>query len=174
METGGIILIGKIVGAHGLNGTSKVYSYADSLSVFSPGSDIVLKDSDGLEKTYRIEWAKPHSRAILMALKGVCDREQAQKLIGCELYIDRTRLPELDDGTYYWTDLIGLSVFTITGDCLGRVESIIPTGSNDVYVVKNTADGKASEVLVPALESVVIEIDLEQQIMRVDLPEGLQ
>ena len=70
-------------------------------------------------------------------------------------------------------DLIGLSVYTIDGDCLGRIDSIIPTGSNDVYVVKNMVDGKENEVLIPALESVVVEVDLNREIMRVDLPEGL-
>ena len=123
--------------------------------------------------TCRVEWAKPHTKGILLALKGVGNREEAEALIGCEILIERARLPELDEGTYYWTDLIGLSVYTIDGDCLGRIDSIIPTGSNDVYVVKNMVDGKENEVLIPALESVVVEVDLNREIMRVDLPEGL-
>ena len=173
METDGLIPIGKIVGAHGLNGTSRVHSYAESLSAFSPDSDLILRNSRGLEMICRAEWAKPHTRGILLALKGVGNREEAEALIGCEIFIERARLPELDEGTYYWTDLIGLSVYTINGDCLGRIDSIISTGSNDVYVVKDMVDGKENEVLVPALESVVIEVDLDREIMRVDLPEGL-
>ena len=173
METDGIIPIGKIVGAHGLNGTSRVHSYAESLSAFSPGSDLILRNSQGLEMTCRVEWAKPHTRGILLAFKGIGNRDEAEELIGCEIHIERDRLPVLDEGTYYWTDLIGLSVYTMSGDCLGRIDSIIPTGSNDVYVVKDVVDGKENEVLVPALESVVVEVDLDRQIMRVDLPEGL-
>jgi 16S rRNA processing protein RimM len=57
----------------------------------------------------------------------------------------------------------------MTGEFLGRIESIIETGSNDVYVVKSNE----KEVLIPALESVVLEIDLEHKRMQVDLPEGL-
>jgi 16S rRNA processing protein RimM len=78
-------------------------------------------------------------------------------------------LPGLEVNTYYWEDIIGLSVYAEDGVFLGRVESIIQTGSNDVYVVK---DGK-SEILVPAMESVVLKIDLDQKRMKVNLPEGL-
>lgn len=163
------------MGAHSLNGTSRVYSYAESLSVFKPNSEIILRNPDGQEKIYEINWVKPHTRNVLLALKGVSDRTQAEKLIGCELLIDKASLPELEDGTYYWFDLIGLSVFTTEGKFLGRIESIISTGSgsNDVYVVKPPDGDEKDEVLIPAIESVVLDIDLARQKMQVDLPEGL-
>jgi len=75
----------------------------------------------------------------------------------------------LDEGIYYWFDLIGIKVYTTEEKYLGRIESIVETGSNDVYVVKHGE----KEVLIPALESVVLDIDLEHKRMRVDLPEGL-
>ncbi len=90
-------------------------------------------------------------------------------MIGGELFIPQSELPELDEDTYYWFDLIGIEVYTKTEEFLGRIESIIETGSNDVYVVKK----HKKEVLIPALESVVLEIDLEHKRMQVDLPEGL-
>ncbi len=173
MERCGVIPIGKIVGAHSLNGTSRVYSYAESLSVFKPNSDIILRSRDGQEKTYEINWVKAHTRGVLMALKGVSDRTQAEKLIGCELLIERASLPEPEDGTYYWFDLIGLSVFTTEDKLLGRIESIITTGSNDVYVVRPPDGDEQDEVLIPAVESVVIDIDLARRKMQVDMPEGL-
>jgi 16S rRNA processing protein RimM len=74
---------------------------------------------------------------------------------------------------FYWSDIIGLSVFDMAGDYIGRVTSIIQTGSNDVYVVKCPESGNRKEVLVPALAWVVKEIDLNKKIMRIDLPEGL-
>jgi 16S rRNA processing protein RimM len=156
-----------------MNGTSRVVSYAESLSAFKPNSEIILRSPDGQEKTYEINWVKPHTRNALMALKGVSDRTQAENLIGCELLIDKASLPELENGTYYWFDLIGLSVFTTEGKLLGRIASIISTGSNDVYVVKPPDGDEKDEVLIPALESVVLDIDLARQKMLVDLPEGL-
>ena len=105
----------------------------------------------------------------MISFKGVTDRDRAEALIGAELFIPETELPELDEDTYYWFELIGIEVYNTQEDYLGRITSIFPTGSNDVYVVKN----KTNEVLIPALESVVIDIDLELKRMRVDLPEGL-
>lgn len=173
MGKDGFLTIGKIVGAHGVKGNTKVHSYAESLSVFEPGSSILVINAQGIEKTFEIKWAKPHSRGALLSLQGIDSRKSAEALIGSELFITRKSLPELEDGSYYWSDIIGLSVFTTDEQCIGRVESIIPTGSNDVYVVKDLSKDHDNETLIPALESVVLEIDLENKTMRVDLPEGL-
>jgi len=173
VKKNGFIAVGKVVGAHGLNGASKVYSYGQSLSVFEPKRTLLLRDPGGREKNYEIKWAKPHSRVMLLALKEVTNRSRAEELIGCEVLIERAGLPEIEDGAYYWCDIMGLSVFSTNGDYLGRVVSIIATGSNDVYVVKNPDNSDDHEVLIPAIESVVREIDLERQTMRVDLPAGL-
>ena len=163
------MLIGKIVGIHGIKGTSKLRSYAESLSVFSPGNSILFRDLLGRETSYEINWVKPHTGIPLISFKGITNRDQAKALIGGELFIPQSKLPELDEDTYYWVDLIGIEVYTTTEEFLGRIESILETGSNDVYVVKK----HETEVLIPALESVVLDIDLEHNRMQVDLPEGL-
>jgi len=169
VEETNLLLIGKIVGVHGFKGTVKVCSYAESLSAFKPGGLILVRDSKSLDKTYVIRWVKPHTRTILLSLQGVDERDMSEMLVGSDLFIEKAKCLEPEDGSYYWFDIIGLSVYTIDEKFIGRVESIIPTGSNDVYVVKNNDD----EILIPGLESVVKEIDLKQKIMRVDLPEGL-
>ena len=173
MEKNGFLLVGKIVGVHGVKGNLKVYSYAESLSVFTPGSLILVARADTIEKNYTIKWAKPHGRRILLSLQGIEDRNAAETLIGAKLLIERAALPELEEGFYYWCDIIGLGVFTTDGKYIGRVESIIPTGSNDVFVVKDLDKEGDNETLIPALESVVLEIDFENKTMRVALPEGL-
>ncbi|MBU0987886.1 MAG: ribosome maturation factor RimM [Proteobacteria bacterium] len=173
MEKNGFLLIGKIVGVHGLNGNLKVYSYAESLSVFERDASIFVISKNDLKKFYTVQWAQPHGRLILLSLEGITSHNDAQALVGSELFIEKERLPELEDGFYYWFDLIGLAVYTTENKYIGRVESIIATGSNDVYVVKNTKIDPDHEILIPALESVVLEIDLNHKTMRVDLPEGL-
>ena len=173
MGSNGFLTIGKIVGSHGVKGNLKVHSYAESLSVFEPGASILVINAKGIKKTFEINWAKPHGRGVLLSLRGIDSRKSAEALIGSELVITRESLPELENGVYYWSDIIGLSVFTIDEQYLGRVESIIQTGSNDVYVVKDLSKDHNIETLIPALESVVIEIDLENNTMRVDLPEEL-
>jgi 16S rRNA processing protein RimM len=167
------ILIGKVTRIHGVKGTVKVYSYAESSSFFRSDLSLCIQTPNGLINTYQIAWAKPHKRSILVALKGVDDRDSAQALIGAMLFVDKQMLPHVEEGTYYWFDLIGLAVETDDGDHLGKIESILQTGANDVYVVrKHHAEG-GSEVLVPALASVIQQVDLHAKRMRVKLPEGL-
>lgn len=171
MTKKGFIAIGKIVGAHGIHGAVKVYSYSESFSVFETGNTLCLKnDPDSNGSCYRIKEFTPHSRFALVFFEGVDSRDLAHSLKGFEIFIEKSKLPELEEETYYWDDIIGLYVYTSDGDCLGQIESIIQTGSNDVYVV-NSED---KEILIPALESVVLHIDIEQKTMKVKLPEGLE
>ena len=165
-----LVLIGKIVGAHGLKGTSKIQSYAESLEIFKPGTVLLVSSPDGSENRHEIDWIKPHSRGALLTLKEITGCDQAKSLIGSELYIEKAELPKLEPGAYYWFDLVGVSVYTSDDRYIGRIASIIETGANDVYVVKDAE----REILVPALESVVRSIDIESKIMRVELPEGLE
>jgi len=163
------ILIARIVGAHGLAGGLKLASYAESLDVFASGRPVIVRDAGGEETVYEIDRAKAQGRSVLLSLKGVTHRTPAEALAGCDLFIDKTALPKLEEGTYYWSDLIGVEVYSVEGDFLGRLESIFQTGSNDVYVVKHAG----RELLLPALTSVVKSVDLKARRMEVDVPEGL-
>ena len=163
------IAIGKIVGVHGLGGNLKVISHSGLTASYDSGQRLFVKAAEKTEGEYYIvDWSKSHKKGILLKFKNL-DRNIAEKLIGCELFVGRNDLPELDEDTYFWFDLIGLSVFTIDETYLGTIQSIIPTGSNDVYIVKN--DDR--ETLIPAIHSVIKHIDLETGKMYVDLPEGL-
>ncbi len=162
-------MIGRIVGAHGTGGVCKIVSYAESLAVFESGDPLFVETDDNRLQTLEVLWVKPHSKGALMALNGVSDRDAAEKLRGAALFVDKRRLPALETESYYWFELIGMEVFTQDGLFLGRLESILPTGSNDVYVVRQ-AD---RETLVPALASVVRRIDTDRRRMEVALPEGL-
>ncbi len=173
MATNDVLPIGKIVSAHGIAGNVKIRSYAESATIFKSGVLLLIRKNKGEEKTYSVEWAKPHVENVLLSLKGVESRTQAEALVGSQLFIEKKSLPKPADGGYYWFDIIGLSVFTVQGEYIGRVDSILPTGSNDVYIVKNP-ENRNMEVLIPALSSVVVSIDLEDKTMRVDLPEGLR
>lgn len=164
-----LIPAGDIVGVHGVKGVIKVRSRWISESIFAAGAQVCVKDTQGRTSHYTIEWAKPHKQLFLVCLEGLAQRESAEKLVGGQLLAEPTALPETEDGEYYWFELIGLSVYTMEGNYLGTLEHILATGSNDVYVVR---DG-SRETLIPALESVVRQIDRRRRMMRVDLPEGL-
>jgi 16S rRNA processing protein RimM len=173
VEKSNDLLIGKIVGAHGVKGTVKVYSYAESVSIFKPGGRITIKNTNKREKRYSIIWAKAHGKVILLSIEEITNRGEAKSFVGAKLYVEKAMLPKAEAGSCYWFDLIGLSVFTTGGEYLGQIESIFPTGSNDVYVVKDIRKDQEKETLIPALESVVLNIDFDKKTMRVLLPEGL-
>ena len=97
------------------------------------------------------------------------DRNLAETLVGKDLLAPRENLPDLGEDTYYWQDLMGLEVMDLNRGSIGRIKSIFPTGSNDVLVVQ----GGDGETLVPVLETVIKDVDLDANRMTVDLPEGL-
>ena len=170
MSQDALIPIGKVVGTHGIKGNLKVISFAESAASFAPGRQLALRQEGKPVATFSITSASPHKRVILLALEGITSIDAAEALIGSELCIDKTTLPELETGSYYWHQIIGMKVVTLDDRHLGRVDAIWPTGSNDVYIVRQGE----KEILIPAIESVVIDIDLAQKMIRVDLPEGLE
>jgi len=173
MDKEKFLLIGKIVGVHGLKGYLKVYTYTETLNAFDSCHSIHIKTEGGQEQNYKIENAKPHKKGVLLSLEGVSTISKAERLVGSDLFMEKESLPELEEGAYYWFEIIGLSVFSKDDIFIGNVTSVIPTGSNDVYVVKNLDKNNSQEILIPAIASVVLEIDLKKERIRVDLPEGL-
>jgi len=163
------ISIGKITGVHGLHGNLKVYSYSGSLDAYEAGCPMLLRNAAGVEKSYIVSTVKPYKKGVLLTLKDVADIDAAEKLVGSELLVSKALLPELEGDEFYWFEIIGMQVFSESGEFLGTVKSIFPTGSNDVYVVKK----KGTEIMIPALESVILSIDPDRNSMTVDLPEGL-
>ncbi|MCP4745564.1 MAG: 16S rRNA processing protein RimM [Desulfobacteraceae bacterium] len=168
-----LIQIGKVIGAHGIRGAVKVYNYAESLECFAPGPEIMFIDNDGNTLYFSIIKAQPYKNVIRLTLKGISTRNQAEELIGYGLFISKSDLPELEEDTHYWADLIGMTIFDTNGADLGKVSNIIPTGANDVLVVKTPEHCPEQEILVPFIASVVLKIDYQKSCIRVQLPEGL-
>jgi 16S rRNA processing protein RimM len=112
-----------------------------------------------------------HGEHHLLHLESVDDRNAAEKYRGAEVRLRSSEIPGLPPGTYYHWQIIGLHVITEEGEPLGRVTEILQTGANDVYVVRGETQG---EILIPAIEPVVREIDLEAQTVRVHLLPGLR
>ncbi len=165
--------IGKITGTHGLKGALKIVSFAESPAIFKKDLPINIGKRADQTTTCLINKVTPYKNGVRLFLHGIDDCDKAQKLVGHNLFIAKQVLPHTQDDSYYWFDLIGLKVFTVNNRYLGTLEDIIITGSNDVYVVHNLVEKKKQEILIPAMVSVVIEINLPDKIMRVDLPEGL-
>jgi 16S rRNA processing protein RimM len=168
-----LIQLGKIIGAHGIHGAIKVYSYAESVESFTSQRNIIVQDGNGRWTVYDLQRCQPYKQIVRMTLKDIASRDQAEALAGCAVFVAKASLPALEEGSHYWHELIGMAVRTVEGKHLGRLTQIIRTGANDVYVVRTEGGHQPEEILLPAIPSVVIEIDVAQQRMLVTLPEGL-
>jgi len=165
-----LLKMGKITGVHGLKGALKLAAHVQSpKEIFAMGR--VINIITRLEsQPYIVQKLIPHGTDFLLFLDGITTRTVAEKLVGGQIEISRSELPDLEESAYYWHDLIGLHVSTDTGKDIGILQSIIETGSNDVYVIQK---GK-KEVLLPAIESVILSIDMVAGQMRVKIPKGLE
>ncbi len=167
MNKATLFTIGKVTGVHGLNGNLKVWSFADSVDTFAPGTSILLKAEDEQGRMFTILQALPHKKGIILSLEGVDSRTLAQDLIGKEIIIDRDQLSEPEKDTWYWQDLLGMNVFDHQKGFIGKITDIFPTGANDVLVVVD----KDQETLVPMNKNFVESIDIEKKTMLTTLPE---
>ncbi len=157
---------GKVVNIHGLKGEIKVIPWCDAPE-FICEFDVLYIGKE--QKTFEVESARVHKGMALIKLKGIDTPEAANSLRNSVVYIDREDI-ELDEGTYFIQDLIGLTVKDVDTDKVyGEVTDVLQTGANDVYEIKN--DKKT--YLVPAIEQVVIDTDIENSVMLIRPLEGL-
>lgn len=162
------ILIGRVQGAHGVQGELKVQPLCDDPHRFSDLEEVILTKGNR-QMTHAIDQVRYHKGSVLLVLADVEDRTAAELLKGYECHIPLALRRPLPPDRFYIEDLIGLDVYQ--GDeHLGQVKEILQPGANDVYVVK-----RAEEVIyVPALKEVVRQVDLAAGRMDVDLPKGLR
>lgn len=161
--------IGQIVNTFGIKGEVKVVPFTDDIERFEELNSIyVVKNKKLIE--YEIEQIKYHKNMIILKLKNVEDMNTAEKLKGCYIQIHRKDARELPEGTYFIADIIGSQVITDDGKILGIVDDIYNTGAKDIFVVK---DEMGKQILLPHIEEVILNIDVEKQIVTVHLLEGL-
>lgn len=149
-----LVVVGKIRRSVGLKGNVLVAPTGDDPSRFSPGT--ILWIAGDPPRTARVRECRTSGQAYAIAFDGIETIEDAQGLRGAELMIEAEKLPPLPEGMYYHFEVVGLEVLDADGVSLGRVESILETGSNDVYCV---GTGK-EEVLIPAIREYVARVDL--------------
>ncbi len=159
-----LIEIGKIVNTHGLRGHIKVEPWCDGIETFEYLKRVFVGNVE-----YGIENVKIQKSLFLLKLAKLDTIEEAEKLKNKVIYADEDEMPPLPEGVFYIKDIIGLSVYD--GDkFIGEVTDWIETGANNVYIIKRP-NGK--DVLIPAIDSVIAEVDIENKKMSVNMLEGL-
>ena len=158
------VTIGKIVGPFGLRGEVKVRSFTDIPNRFVTLDAVYLSPN---YVRYTIEGVRPYKGEDmhLLKLRGIDDATAAEAVRGGELCLPLGELPQLPPDSYYQHDIIGLQVFALDGTPVGVIDDIMPTGGNDVYVIKAPDQ---NQILIPAIKDVVKQIDLVRRVMYID------
>jgi 16S rRNA processing protein RimM len=158
------IAVGRVLTSWGVKGEVEVEVLTDFPDRFVPDEELHIKG-----RAVTVEECKWHRGRAILKLATIDSVEDSQQLRGQLLEVPQSRLHPLSQGEYYQFQLLGLEVWTTDGELLGRISRILPTGSNDVYVVPTT-DG---EVLIPAIEDVVKSVDLDGGRMTIEAVKGL-
>lgn len=161
--------VGQIVNTFGVKGMLKVKPFTDDVERFEELKKVYICKKEKLEEV-QIEEVKYHKDMVLLKVKGIDDMNEAEKVKGLYLKIDRKNAKKLPKDTYFIADLLGLEVYSDENKLLGKVDDIFRTGANDVYVIK---DEKGKQLLLPGIPDVIKEIDLEKEIIIVHLLKGL-
>jgi 16S rRNA processing protein RimM len=161
--------IGRVIKLHGVRGKIKIDYFGGDASQFQLYPRIFIKDGTGRPHPYEVIEATPQPRRLILRLKEIETPEEAQALVGKEIFIGKELLPDLPEGEYYWFEILGMEVETEEGRRLGTIKEILPTGAHDVYVVQ----GETKEIFLPAVEGVIRGVDRGRKVMKVAWMEGL-
>lgn len=157
-----LICVGHVLGPTGLRGWVRVFSHTsprDNILSYSPW---FIERDEGFEQLQ--VRGRRQGKQVLARLEGIDDRNAAEALSGCRLYIRQQQLPELAAGEYYWSDLIGLSVETLQAEPLGRIAAMMETGADDVMVL----EGERERLIPFVIDDIVREVDLGNRRLVVD------
>ncbi len=163
------IIIGEIVASQGNKGEVKVVPLTNSLDRFKRLKAIFIRTKEG-RRLLKIGSLRVEKKAVILSLEGIENIEEAKSLVGSFLEVKRSEAVKLPEDTYFIFEIIGSEVYTMENELLGKIEDIISTGSNDVYIVKSQDE---KEILIPAIRDVVKEIDLKRKRVIIEAIEGL-
>jgi 16S rRNA processing protein RimM len=171
------VVMGRIGAAYGLKGWVKLFSFTDPPAnllehrkFFIVGSS-AEKNAEADLQEIEIDQARAQGQGFVGHIKGCDERDQTRNYTGKELLLPKQVLPVLEEG-YYWHQLEGLRVVNLAGEDLGVVHHLLATGANDVLVVHASATSidKEERLLPYVLEQVVLEVDLDAGVIKVDWP----
>lgn len=164
-----LVCVAEITGAHGIQGMLKFKIFSDSpesLMEYKPLYDFKA------EKEFEITHIAEHKNSYLGRIKTIDDRNKAEALKGTKLYIHKNILPEIDDeDTYYYRDLIGLTVKNTEDTIIGKVANVVDFGAGDLLEIAQVSDGKT--FFLPFKTAYVPTVDIKKQEIIVIIPDGL-
>ncbi|MBD5806649.1 ribosome maturation factor RimM [Limosilactobacillus walteri] len=163
--------VGKIVNTHGVRGEVRVLATTDFINErFAPGTTLYLQEEKE-PLALEIEKARQHKGFILVKFRGYDNINDVEKFRDHELMVSAEDQQPLEDGQYYYHQIIGLNVETMDGQQLGKIKEILSPGANDVWVVERP---DKNDLLLPVIDDVIKDVDLAAKVVKVELMEGLE
>lgn len=167
--------IGKIVNTHGTKGEVKVLPLTNDIHRYDKLKSIFINSENfetdvEMRQKLIIETVRYDKNLVFLKFKGINDMDNGKKLKNYYLEIDKKDAIKLQKDTFFIFELINMKVFDEQHTFLGILSDVIETGSNDCYNIKPT---EGSEYLIPALKSVVLKVDIDNNEMIVKIPDGL-
>lgn len=169
------LVVGHLNKAHGTKGELFVWPLTDHPEgTFAPGVVLYLGDQTGNQPdperpSLVVESARPFRRGYLVRLRGIYDRDAAELLRDRYLLRPVEELAPVEEGEVFYHQLLGLTVRTVGGEEVGRIVEVYELRPADLLEIR----GETKTHYLPFLASIVRELDLEEGVMVVDLPEGL-
>lgn len=161
--------VGVISSTHGIRGEVKVFPTTDDVKRFKRCKKLMLDTREGWQEL-EVEGVKFFKQFAILKFQGINSINEAEAYKGQGLFVTRENAVELKKNEYFIADLIGLRVLDEQGAQIGTLRDVMETGANDVYVIEMT-DGR--ELLLPAIRECVLEMNLQEQYIRVHIMEGL-
>lgn len=170
MFSDGYVSAGTITSTHGIRGEVKVYPTVDDPDRFSSFGKVLLSNGK-TEVEAEIEKVKYFKNLVIVKFRGIDDINDVMKYRRWNILVTREDAADLQEGQYFEVDIIGLKVVTDDDREIGKITEILHTGANDVYTVKGES-GK--EILIPAIQQCILDVDLENGVMKVHLLNGME
>ena len=164
-----VVVMARVAGAFGIKGWLKLHTFTESPDSLDAYASWLLKSDKGWQE-FELEDFAVNVKGVVAKLKGCDDRSAAEKLIKCDIGIPRDALEDAGEGEVFWFDLIGCDVVNVAGEKLGKIETLLETGANDVLVVKLGSE----EILIPYLDDVVLNVDREAKLVKVNWTQDFQ
>lgn len=160
--------VGVISSTHGIRGEVKVFPTTDDPARFKRLKKVLL-DAGRERLELEVQSVKFFKQFVIVKFRGIDNINDIEKYKGKSLLVPREEAVGLDEDEYYIADLIGMEVFTEEGR-FGVLKDVMETGANEVYIIDSDKHG---EVLVPAIHDCILNVDVEEKVMKIRLLDGL-
>jgi 16S rRNA processing protein RimM len=157
-----------VVAPHGIRGEVRVEPLSDVPGRFAPGAALLLTLPGAAPRSATVAQSRPHKGGLLVRFAGAEDREAAEALRGAILEVEASEVPPAPEGSWYWFELVGCRCEERGGGELGTVEEVVEGGGGLLLRVT----GRQGELLLPFVDSYLVDVDPARQRIVWDLPEG--